>query len=137
MDAFFNPVPWCHEVGEGNHTEIVTDGGSQQGSRFLKSTDTRQYFYFHPAATLAFHFVNQRSHAINSGISRADNAYSLSLFRQLESLFGTCFFTFHSGVYTFGARFQIGFDKLEIVFIADYYIAVLDCLYYSGGYIFG
>ena len=108
MDAFFNPVPWCHEVGEGNHTEIVTDGCSQQGS-----------------------------HAINSGISRADNAYSLSLFRQLESLFGTCFFTFHSGVYTFGARFQIGFDKLEIVFIADYYIAVLDCLYYSGGYIFG
>ena len=82
------------------------------------------------------HLIDEGCHAVDSRIARRDDDHRLSRFGQDESLFGTLSLTLHAGVDTLAARFQIGLNELEIVFVTHYGVCLLDGIRHSWGDVF-
>ena len=104
----------------------MTDGSTQQRSRFLKSTDAGQHFDVHLHAFGSFHFIYKRSHTVDAGIAGADHADRLAAEGIPECFLGTLPLLLHAGIHAVGIRTEIRFDKTEIVFIADDYVGPAD-----------
>ena len=124
-DAALYAFPRCEQVAQRNHAEVVSHRCPQQCRRLLEGADARQRFNFDLAVPFALHLVDERRHAIYSGIARADDAHSLALFGQLKGLFGTGTLAFHAGVHTYGLGTQIRGYKLEVVLVAYHCVGLL------------
>ena len=123
-DAFLYLLPWGHEVGEGDNAEVMPNGSTQERSRFLEGTDTGEYLDLYPTIPIFFHLVDEGSHAVDTGIARTDNRNALPLLCLFEGNGGTLSLFFHPGVDTTSRGGEPGFNELEIVFIAYYYVAL-------------
>ena len=125
--AFFDPQPGSHQVGEGDDAEIMPDRCSQKRSRFLERTDTGHYLDLHLRRLFHRpHFIYQRGHPVDSGITRTDHCHRFTFRSVFVGLFGTCFLTLHPGIDTLGIRADYIFYKLEIIIISDDHIRLPD-----------
>ena len=123
-DAFLYLLPRGHEVGEGDNAEVVPDGSTQERSRFLEGTDTGEDLDLYRTIPIFFHLIDEGSHAVDAGIARTDHRNALPLLRLFEGNTGTLSLFFHPGVDTTSRGGEPGFNELEIVFIAYYYVAL-------------
>ena len=123
-DAFLYLLPRGHEVGEGDDAEVVPNGSTQERSRFLEGTDPGEYSYLYRTIPIFFHLIDEGSHSVDAGIARTDHRNALPLLRLFEGNTGTLSLFFHPGVDTTSRGGEPGFNELEIVFIAYYYVAL-------------
>ena len=152
LDAALYLFPGSHQVGEGDDAEVVTDGGTQQRGGLLEGGDAGEDFDGNArrrtvgngggdvrrrsagsgGGAFVLHLKKEGSHAIDTGIARADDNNGLALFGQEEGLLGTLALLLHACVDALATIFHVGFDKLEIVFVAHNGIRPPYCFEYGG-----
>ena len=102
----------------------------------MECADSGKDFNLYIAPFFPFHFKNEGSHTVYSGISGTNDANSTPLFRVFESKGCPILLFFHAGVDAFRFGTNDGPDEVEVIFITDHNVRLHDGCTNGGGNVF-